>query len=76
MSLGVFVAPTAGGCDRLPSSCPPSTAVAVASLYAVNICLNSVVSENAFFGTVDLTDFYLGTPVPLPILSANSSALM
>ncbi len=24
-------------------------------------------SENAFFGTVDLTDFYLGTPVLLPL---------
>ena len=55
---------TAGG-DRLPSSCPPSTDVA--SLTAVNIALNSVVSENAFFGTADLTDFYLGTPVTLPL---------
>jgi hypothetical protein len=55
---------TAGG-DRLPSSCPPSTDVA--SLTAVNIALNSVVSDNAFFGTADLTDFYLGTPVTLPI---------
>ena len=55
---------TAGG-DRLPSSCPPSTDVA--SLTAVNIALNSVVSEDAFFGTADLTDFYLGTPVTLPL---------
>ncbi len=55
---------TAGG-DRLPSSCPPSTDVA--SLTAVNIALNSVVSDNAFFGTADLTDFYLGTLVTLPI---------
>jgi hypothetical protein len=29
--------------------------------------LNSVVSEDAFFGTADLTDFYLGTPVTLPL---------
>jgi hypothetical protein len=55
---------TAGG-DRLPSSCPPSTGVA--SLNAVNIALNAVVSEDAFFGTADLTDFYLGIPVTLPI---------
>ncbi len=55
---------TAGG-DRLPSSCPPSTDVA--SLTAVNIALNSVVSDNVFFGTADLTDFYLGTPVTLPL---------
>ncbi len=26
-----------------------------------------MVSEDAFFGTADLTDFYLGTPVTLPI---------
>jgi hypothetical protein len=52
---------TAGG-DRLPSSCPSTD---VASLTAVNIALNSVVSDNAFFGTADLTDFYLGTPVTL-----------
>jgi hypothetical protein len=29
--------------------------------------LNAVVSEDAYFGTADLTDFYLGTPVTLPI---------
>ena len=29
--------------------------------------LNSTVSDNAFFGSVDLADFYLGTPVSLPI---------
>jgi hypothetical protein len=55
---------TAGG-DRLPSSCPPSTDVA--SLTAVSIALNSVVSDDAIFGTADLTDFYLGTPVTLPL---------
>jgi hypothetical protein len=44
---------------------PPSTDVA--SLTAVNIALNSVVSDDAFFGTADLTDFYLGTPVTLPL---------
>jgi hypothetical protein len=58
---------TAGG-DRLPSSCPPSTDVA--SLTAVNIALNSVVSDNAFFGTADLTDFTLA----LPSLSLSPNA--
>jgi hypothetical protein len=29
--------------------------------------LNSTVSDNAFFGSVDLKDFYLGTPVSLPL---------
>ncbi len=50
---------TAGG-DRLSVSCPVSTAVASSPL--VNCILNATVSEDAYFGTVDLTDFYLGTP--------------
>ena len=54
---------TAGG-DRLPSSCPPSTQVA--SLPCVNILFNSVVSDDAFFGSVDLSDFYLGTDLNPP----------
>ena len=32
----------------------------------VHCLLNSVVSDHAFFGTIDLTDFYLGTPSPHP----------
>jgi hypothetical protein len=32
----------------------------------VNILFNSVVSDDASFGTIDLTDFYLGTPLPVP----------
>jgi hypothetical protein len=54
---------TAGG-DRLPSSCPPSQHFA--SLPTVNCLLNSVVSTHAFFGTMDLTDFYLGASLPIP----------
>jgi hypothetical protein len=54
---------TAGG-DRLPSSCPPSTNTA--SLTAFNCILNAVVSENAVFGSLDLVDFYLGTPLLSP----------
>jgi hypothetical protein len=54
---------TAGG-DRLPSSCPPSTQVA--SLPTVNILFNSVVSDDAFFGSIDLSDFYLGTDLDPP----------
>ena len=27
---------------------------------------NSVVSDDAFFGTLDLTEFYLGTPLDTP----------
>ena len=54
---------TAGG-DRLSVSCPVSTAVASSPL--VNCIFNATVSEDAYFGTVDLTDFYLGTPNPNP----------
>ncbi len=49
------------GSDRLESSVPPSTLVA--SLPCVNILFNSVVSSDAFFGSVDLTDFYLESPL-------------
>jgi hypothetical protein len=51
---------TAGG-DRLLPSCPPSQHVA--SLPTVNILFNSIVSSSAFFGTIDLTDFYLNAPL-------------
>ena len=54
---------TAGG-DRLESSVPPS--VLVASLPCVNILFNSVVSSDAFFGSIDLTDFYLESPLAQP----------
>jgi hypothetical protein len=54
---------TAGG-DRLESSVPPSTLVA--SLPTVNLLLNSIVSTDSFFGFIDLTDFYLGTSLPVP----------
>ncbi len=51
--------------DRLSVSCPVSTAVASTSPL-VNCIFNAIVSEYAYFGTVDLTDFYLGTPNPNP----------
>ncbi len=54
---------TAGG-DRLESSVPPSTLVA--SLPCVNILFNSVVSSDAYFGSIDLTDFYLESPLAKP----------
>jgi hypothetical protein len=54
------------GSDRLESSCPP--AAHVASLPCVNLLLNSVVSTHAFFGSIDLTDYYLGTSLSLPQL--------
>ena len=54
---------TAGG-DRLTVSSLVSTAVVSHPL--VNCLFNAVVSEDAHFGTVDLTDFYLGTTNPNP----------
>jgi hypothetical protein len=54
---------TAGG-DRLTVSSLVSTAVASHPL--ANCLFNAVVSEDAHFGTVDLTDFYLGTTNPNP----------
>jgi hypothetical protein len=51
------------GWDRLSVSCSVSTAVDSNPL--VNCIFNATVSEDAYFGTVDLTDFYLGQP-PFP----------
>ncbi len=54
---------TSGG-DRLTVSSLVSTAVA--SHPVVNCLFNAVVSEDAHVGTVDITDFYLGTTNPNP----------
>jgi hypothetical protein len=54
---------TAGG-DRLTVSSLVSTAVA--SHPTVNCLFDAVVLEDAHFGTVDLTEFYLGTTNPNP----------
>ncbi len=55
---------TAGG-DRL-AALPYSVSTATASHPTLNCLLNSVVSDHAFFGSIDLTDFYLGTHNPSP----------
>ena len=54
---------TAGG-DRLNVDYPVSTYTA--SLSTLNVIFNATVSEDATFGSIDLTDFYLGTPLPEP----------
>ena len=54
---------TAGG-DRLSVEIPVSQAVA--SYPTLNCLLNSVVADHALFGSVDITDYYLGTPNPNP----------
>jgi hypothetical protein len=54
---------TAGG-NRLTVSSLVSTAVASHPL--VNCLFNAVVSENAHFGTIDLTDFISVPPTPTP----------
>ncbi len=62
-----FAAPPAVTVLNLPA--PP--AAHVASLPCVNLLLNSVVSTHAFFGSIDLTNFYLGTPLSHPNLSKS-----
>ncbi len=47
----------------------------LASLPTVSILLNSVVMTDAFFGSIDLTDFYLGTPFPTPPPNTSKSTL-
>jgi hypothetical protein len=45
---------------------PYSTTAITAELEAIKILLNGMISDNASFSTVDLEDFYLGTPLPHP----------
>jgi hypothetical protein len=47
-----------------PPPVPPSTQVN--SLPTVKILFNSVISDNAFFGSIDLSDFYICTPLHPP----------
>ena len=55
---------TAGG-DRV--TVPYSCSSATASLPCVKLLFNAVVSEaNSRFGTLDLTDYYLGSVLPSP----------
>jgi hypothetical protein len=37
-----------------------------AELEAIKLLINAMISDNAAFSTVDLEDFYLGTPLPHP----------
>ncbi len=37
-----------------------------ANVPTVKCTLHATVSENAFFGTIDITDFYFGSPMPSP----------
>ena len=54
---------TAGG-DRVQASYPVATPTA--NLPTVKCILHATVYERSFFGTVDITDFYLGSPMPFP----------
>ncbi len=47
----------------LPASPPPKSPL---SLPSTSILFNSVVSDDAFFGSIDLSDFYLGTDLNPP----------
>ena len=54
---------TIGG-DRIQY--PYDTAAVTAEMDAIKILLNCMISENAEWSTIDLTDFYLGTDLPHP----------
>jgi hypothetical protein len=54
---------TIGG-DRIEY--PYDTAAVTAEMDAIKILLNCMISENAKWSTLDLTDFYLGTDLPHP----------
>jgi hypothetical protein len=54
---------TIGG-DRIDY--PYSTTAVTADLESIKILLNAMISDNAAFSTIDIEDFYLGTPLPHP----------
>jgi hypothetical protein len=54
---------TIGG-DRIDY--PYSTTAVTAELESTKILLNAMISDNAAFSTIDIEDFYLGTPLPHP----------
>ena len=62
-SLKLRTRATIGG-DKI--SYPYSTTAITAELEAIKILLNGMISDNAEFSTIDLEDFYLGTPLPHP----------
>ncbi len=51
-----------GGGDRIQVEY--SVATPTANLPTVKCILHATVSEDSFFGVIDITDFYLGSPMP------------
>jgi hypothetical protein len=45
---------------------PYNTTAVTAELESIKLLLNAMISDNAAFSTLDLEDFYLGTPLPHP----------
>ena len=62
-SLKLRTRATIGG-DKIDY--PYSTTALTAELESIKILINAMISDNAAFSTVDLEDFYLGTPLPHP----------
>ncbi len=62
-SLKLRTRATIGG-DRIDY--PYTTTAMTAELEAIKLLINAMISDNAAFSTVDLEDFYLGTPLPHP----------
>jgi len=53
-----------GGGDRIVVNY--SVATPTANLPTVKCIFHATVSEDSFFGVIDITDFYLGSPMPSP----------
>jgi hypothetical protein len=45
---------------------PYNTTAVTANLESIKILINAMISDNINFATIDLEDFYLGTPLPHP----------
>ena len=43
---------------------PYNTTAVTANLESIKILLNAMISDNVHLATIDLEDFYLGTPLP------------
>jgi hypothetical protein len=62
---------TIGG-DRIKY--PYSTAAVTAEMEALKLLLNCMISEDANWTTLDLTDFYLGTDLPQERIYSNPTS--
>ncbi len=60
---------TIGG-DRIDY--PYDKSAVTANMEALKLLINAMISENANWSTIDISDFYFGTPLPHPSTSASN----